>query len=69
MIRGLSIDGDHLFFGYFVWAKQDDTWRLIEQNKRLIYARRGDQLSQDSIEFFISWFDYEWTIGRALDGT
>jgi hypothetical protein len=69
MIRGLSIDNDHLFFGYFVWSKHDNEWRLIEQNKRLIYARRGDQLSQDSIDFFDSWFDYEWSKGHVLDGT
>jgi hypothetical protein len=66
MIRGLSIDEDHMFFGYFVWAEQDGAWRLCEQNKRLVHARRGDELSRDSIAFFISWFDYEWQSARDL---
>jgi hypothetical protein len=67
MIRGLTLDEDHIFFGYFVWIKQDGIWRLCEQNKRLIYARHGDELSRDSIEFFTSWFDYEWVNGRDLE--
>jgi hypothetical protein len=69
MIRGLTVDEDHIFFGYFVWIRQDNAWRLCEQNKRLIHARRGDELSRDSIEFFISWFDYEWLNARELEAT
>jgi len=66
MIRGLTLDEDHIFFGYFVWVRQDGAWRLCEQNKRLIYAGHGDELSRDSIEFFTSWFDYAWVNGRDL---
>jgi hypothetical protein len=69
MIRGLALDEDHMFFGFFVWSRQGGAWRLCEQNKRLIHARRGDELSRDSIEFFISWFDYEWLNGRNLERT
>jgi len=66
MVRGLTLAEDHIFFGYFVWVRQDGAWRLCEQNKRLIYARHGDELSRDSIEFFTSWFDYAWVNGRDL---
>lgn len=67
MIRGFLIDDDHLFFGYFEWQCLDGAWELHEQNKRLVYARRGDALSMDSIEFFKSWFDYRWETGRNLE--
>lgn len=67
MVRGFLIDEDHLFFGYFEWQKIDGSWQLQEQNKRLIYARHGDELSVDSIEFFKSWFDYRWETGRNLE--
>jgi hypothetical protein len=69
MVRGFLIDDDHLFFGYFEWQSIDGAWQLHEQNKMLVYARRGDELSTDSIEFFKSWFDYRWEIGRNLDNT
>lgn len=69
MVRGFTIDEDHLFFGYFVWRRDGDKrhLRLCEQNTRLLYARRGDQLSRDSIEFYISWFDHEWARGKNLE--
>jgi len=67
MVRGFLIDEDHLFFGYFEWQRVDGSWQLHEQNKRLIYARHGDELSVDSIEFFKSWFDYRWETGRNLE--
>jgi hypothetical protein len=67
MVRGFLIDDEHLFFGYFEWQNVDGGWQLHEQNKTLVYARRGDHLSVDSIEFFKSWFDYRWETGRNLD--
>ncbi|MFI0419479.1 hypothetical protein [Spongiactinospora sp. 9N601] len=65
-IRAFLIDNDHMFFGYFEWRKVGDSWKLHEQNKRFIYAKQGDELSKDSIDFFRNWFDHEWEIGRVL---
>jgi hypothetical protein len=71
MVRGFTIDEDHLFFGYFVWRRDGNKgrWRLCEQNTRLLHARHGDQLSRDCIEFYVSWFDHEWARGKNPEKT
>lgn len=69
-LRGCLIDEDHLFFGYFAWREDDDAWHLHEQNKRFAYARATSSFGTDSIDAFMSWFDFQWTHGhqRATPG-
>jgi hypothetical protein len=56
-IRGLAIDSDEMWVGYYVW---DTVGQLVQQSARLLHIRDGGSGFRHYWEFFNGWFEHEW---------
>jgi hypothetical protein len=65
LVRGFSVDDDHLFWGLTAWHDADPSPRMVTpkmhtQGRWLVYLTSRAEFGRKAIESFHTWFDYQW---------